>query len=259
MGMFDNFLGGGAGESPYTSNKAAFDQYGQEMDKAASRYNPYFDRGNKAGEAAYNAYSRDVEDPNYMQDKISAGFEASPYQKMLLDQVTKRMNYNSANTGMIGSGAAQRALMEELTKNTGQFQNEYVQRGLGVYGQGLNGLNSLQDFGLKAGSQQDDLLQEAAGGRLKGSMSENETNDRNRASNAQRGSDQFGSLMGMAGTAAGIYFGGPAGASIGNKLGTYFGNKMSGGGGGGGGYSSSNYMGGGQYSNNQYNTGNRSF
>lgn len=256
MGFMD-FLGGGVAENPYSSNKAAFDQYGQEMDQAAARYNPYFDRGNQAGEAAFNAYSRDVNDPNYIQDKAAAGYNTSPFQQMLLDQITKRMNYNSANSGMQGSGAANRALMEELTKNTGQFQNDYVNRSLGVYSKGLDGLDKQQDFGLRAGEAQDELKQEGAGGRLKGAMSENETNDRNNASNSQRGSNIFGSIVGIGGGIAGNLMGGPMGGSIGSTIGQYAGNMF--GGQSQGGYSPSQYMGNKQYSNNQYNTGSYSY
>lgn len=237
---FMDFLAGGQNEDPYTSNKGAFDQYGKEMDAAGKRWTPWMDRGNAAGEAGYNAYNRDINDPNYMQDKIAAGFEMSPYQKYMQDMVTKRLNYNSANSGMQGSGAANRALMEELTKSTGQFQNEYINRGLGLYGQALGGMNSIANQGIQAGTQQDELMQEAAGGRLKGSMSENETGDRNRQANAQRSSNIWGTALGLAGGAAGTFFGGPMGGSIGSSIGKYLG----GGGGesdGGGGYSPSNY------------------
>lgn len=238
---FMDFLGGGQSENPYTSNKDAFDKYGQEMDAAGKRWQPWMDRGNAAGEAGFNAYNRDINDPNYMQDKIASGYSESPYQKYMQDLVTKRLNYNSANTGMMGSGAAQRALMEELTKNTGQFQNEYINRGLGLYSQALGGMNSIANQGIQAGTQQDELMQEAAGGRLKGSMSENETGDRNRQANAQRNGNIWGSALGLAGGIAGNLFGGPAGGAIGNSIGQYFGGGGNSATGSGGGYSPSNY------------------
>lgn len=209
--------------NPYTSNKEAFDQYAKKMEDERQKYNGYFDRGNKAGEAAYNAYSRDVADPNAIQNQIAAGYKESPYAKYINDLVTKRLNYNSANTGMMGSGAANRALMEELTKNTGQFESEYVNRGLGVYGQGLGGLDKLQDFGLKAGEESDSLLQESAGGYLKGAMGENETSDRNRAAMAARDSALKGEVAGAFGAILGTYFGGAKGGQAGAAGGKAFG------------------------------------
>lgn len=257
---FWDFLGGGQSENPYSSNKGAFDKYSQEMDAAsraqqaaADRWNPWMNRGNAAGEAGFNAYSRDIANPNAIQDQIAAGFSMSPYQKYMQDLVSKRLNYNATNTGMLGSGAANRALMDELTKSTGQFQNEYINRGLGLYGQALGGMNSIANQGIQAGGLQDQmineknqLMQEAAGGRLKGVMSENETNDRNKAANAQRSGNIWGSVLGLAGGVAGNLFGGPAGGAIGSTLGKWFGGGGGGNGGGGmnygsGGYSPSNY------------------
>lgn len=252
-GGFSDFMAGGVGANPYTSNKSPFVDYSDTMKQQADRYNPYFDRGNQASRQAYNAYTRDLANPNAMQDQIASGFQMSPFQQHVQDMVTKRLNYNSANTGMLGAGAANRALMEELTKNTGQFQNEYVNRGLGVYGQSLSGLNGIGDMGLRAGAEQDSLMQEAAGGRLKGYMSENETNDRNRAANTERGSNMWGTGLGIVGGAVGAFYGGPAGAMAGYQLGKMGGDAISGGGtpaAGSGGASKSNYSGTGTTSGN---------
>jgi len=204
---------------PYTSNKAAFDEYAKAMKDAAARYNGYVDRGNRAGELSMGEYEKNIADPNAIQDRIAAGFEMSPYQKYMLDLTTKRLNYNSSATGMLGSGAANRALMEELTKNTGQFQNEYINRGLGIYGQALNGLNSTSELGFRGLNSADALLQEAAGGTLKGEMGENEVNDKNRAALAARDAGLKGSIMGAVGGIVGTYFGGPQGGAAGMQAG----------------------------------------
>lgn len=218
--MLDSIGGGG---NQYTSNKGAFDDYSAAMKDAASRYNGYVDRGNRAGGMAMDEYSKNIADPNALQDRIASGFQMSPYQKYMQDLVTKRLNYNSANSGMMGSGAANRALMEELTKSTGQFEDNYINRGLGVYGQALQGLNSTSELGFKGLNSQDALLQEAAGGSLKGQMSENETNDRN---NASSGSG-WGSLIGAGLGLAGNIMSGPMGGTIGSKIGNMFGGQSS--------------------------------
>jgi hypothetical protein len=210
--------------NPYTSNKDAFDEYARKMEAEKQKYNGYFQRGDQAGQQAFNAYQRDLANPNAIQDQIASGYSESPYAKYINDMVTKRLNYNSANTGMLGSGAANRALMQELTKNTGQFEGEYVNRGLGVYGQALGGMNTLQDFGLRAGGMQDALEQESAGGYLKGLMGENETNDRNRAAMAARDSALKGEVAGAFGAVLGTYFGGPEGGKAGAAAGSSFGN-----------------------------------
>lgn len=217
--MLDSLTGGG---NQYTSNKGSFDDYASSMKDAAARYNGYIDRGNQASTMAMDEYGKNIANPNALQDRIASGYQESPYQKYMQDMVTKRLNYNSANSGMQGSGAANRALMEELTKNTGQFQNDYINRGLGVYGQAMQGLSGASELGFRGLNSQDALLQEAAGGSLKGQMSENETNDRNNAS-----SGGWGSLIGAGIGLAGNIMSGPAGGMIKGFAGKMFGGQSS--------------------------------
>src|SRR5579862_7021597 len=215
MGLMD-FFGGGGG-AKYISNKPAFDQFSQSMQGAANRYNPIIDTGNQARNMSFDQYQRLINNPNAVQDQVASGFYKSPYQKYMQDQVAKRMNYNSANTGMLGSGAANRALQDELTKMTGQFENNYIDRGMQSYGQGLQGLGGLTQLGFQAMGAQDPLLEQAYAGTLKGNMSENETNQRNAMMEAQNRNSGLGNLIGLAGGLAGAYFGGPMGASMGSR------------------------------------------
>lgn len=247
----------------YVSNKGAFDQFASSMQGAANRYNPIIETGNQARDLSMGQYqnliknnpseqyNRLVSNPNAVQDQVAQGFAMSPYQKYLQDMVSKRMNYNSANTGMLGSGAANRALMDELTKMTGQFQNQYIDRGMQSYGQGLSGLegqyskglsglDSLNNLGFKGMGSQDSMLEQAYGGTLKGAMSENETNQRNaemkymqEQKDKSDNAGMWGGILSGAGTIAGNIFGGPMGGQIGGFLGNKLGGMFNSGGGGG--------------------------
>lgn len=157
----------------FGDNSKAFDKYSNDMRDAAGRYQGYVDTGNQARGIAYDQYGRLINDPNSLQDQIAGGYNQSPYQKMLLDQVMKRMNYNSANTGMLGSGAANRALMGELNTMTGQFQNDYITRGMQTYGMGLQGMGNLTQLGFNALGAQDPFYEQAAAGNLQGELSKN--------------------------------------------------------------------------------------
>ena len=117
MGLLDMF-GGGAGPK-YQSNKGAFDKFAGEMDNLGKRYQGWVDTGNQARDMSWDQYQKLIQDPNFLQDMVSKGYSESPYQKMLLDRTQKRMNMNSANTGMLGSGAANRALQDEMLKMSG--------------------------------------------------------------------------------------------------------------------------------------------
>jgi hypothetical protein len=245
-----DFFGGGSGPK-YISNKPAFDQFAQNMQGAANRYNPYVDTGNQARDISFGQYQRNINDPNSVQNQIASGFYMSPYQKYMQDLVAKRMNYNSANTGMLGSGAANRALQDELTKMTGQFQNEYINRGMHSYDTGLAGMGGLTELGFKALNSQDPLLEQGYAGSLKGLMSENETNQRNAEAEYAAKNRGMGNLLGFGAGLAGSLLGGGMGGGIGSSMGNSIGNmagrgisSLFGGGDNGnsqGGFSPSNY------------------
>lgn len=164
-GMFD--------PKNFGDNSEAFNKFADAMRGYADRYNGYVDTGNQARDINFDQYKQLINDPNFIQDKVASGFYESPYQKLMQDLVQKRMNYNSANTGMLGSGAANRALQNELTSMTGQFENDYINRGLGSYYRGLQGNDFLAELGLKGLDSQTGLLEQAAAGNLKGDMSAN--------------------------------------------------------------------------------------
>lgn len=196
MGFFDDLFG---------NQSDAFDDYENQMRDAAQRYQPWVDRGNQAGSRVFDEYGRLISNPNAVQDQVAAGFNMSPYQQYLLDQITKRMNYNSANTGMTGSGAADRALAAEINNMTGQFENDYINRGLGLYNTGLQGMAGLNEMGLRALDPQSNLLEQAAAARLK---------------SQQSSQGAMANMFGQVGGAiVGGLFGGAAGAGVGSKVG----------------------------------------
>lgn len=197
MGFLD-FFGGGT-PPKYISNKGAFDQFGNEMDQFAQRYGGYVDAGNRARDLSMDEYTKLIQNPNFLQDMISKGFSTSPYQNYIMDQTQKRMNMNAANTGMLGSGAANRALSSEINNMTGQFMNDYINRGMSSYGQGLSGLQDVSHMGMNALGQQDSLLEQAAAARMKGQMSDNETQQMNEEAEYNARSRGLGNLMGLVG------------------------------------------------------------
>lgn len=217
-----DFFSGGAGPK-YQNPRSGFDAFANEMDKASKRYQGYVDTGDQSRNMWMDQNKRLIDNPNAVQDQVSAGYYESPYQKMIQDRVTKRLNFNSANTGMLGSGAANRSLMDELTSMTGQFQNDYINRGMDSYKLGISGLGDLSHMGLDALGSQDNLIEQGAAGRLKGFMGEMEANQRNAEAEAAAKNRGFGNLIGFAGGVAGGIMGGPGGAKIGSSIGSMVG------------------------------------
>ncbi len=167
MGLLDSVFGGS------DDNSKAFKRYAAEMRSRMGVYDPWVKTGNEARDTTQAEYNKIIENPNYLQDLVSKGFQMSPYQSYITDMVTKRMNMNAANSGMLNSGAAQRALQQELTGMSGQFLNDYIARGMNSYSSALGGMENLRNLGFNSLQQQDALLSQAAGARLQGDISKN--------------------------------------------------------------------------------------
>jgi hypothetical protein len=211
MGIF------GGGDGDYSG---AFNNYAAFMGDKANRYNPIIDMGNRARDMNEAEYRRNIQNPNEIQDKVAAGFNYSPYQKFELDNITDRMNYNATNTGMLGTTAANRSLMDDLLKMTSQFQDTYINRGMNSYNTGLEGNKYLTDLGFRGMGAQDALYEQQAAAQLKAEMAEKEAE-----------SSGWGDILGgVGGAIAGGLFG-PGGASMGSKIGSsLFGTGKNGGG-----------------------------
>jgi hypothetical protein len=161
--MFGNIIGALTGSSAQGNYQNAANQFGN----AAQSYNPYIQRGNTASEELMRQYGQLVSDPNHLQDQIAKGFQLSPYQQNLLNQTTSRSNMNAANSGMQFSPEAQRALNEQINNQTGQFQNDYVNRGVGTYGMGLQGYQGMNQMGFQAQGAKNDLMTQQIGSQLR--------------------------------------------------------------------------------------------
>lgn len=217
-----DFFGGGGESVP--DNSGVFKQFADRMRKDAQSYQPWIDTGNKSRDTSFDQYQQLINNPNFLQDKVASGFTESPYQKYIQDLTQKRMNYNAANTGFQGSGAANRAMQDELSKMTGGFLDTYINRGMGSYGQGLSGLDALTKLGFNGLTNQNDMYEQAAAGELQGGLSRNA----HKAYEDAHSNDWIGNLVGTGvGMFAGGMMGGPQGAMMGGQMGR----QMFGGGG----------------------------
>jgi hypothetical protein len=155
----------------FGDNSSAYNDYANKLRERGDTYNPYIERGQDAGRRFGDISNLLTDDPNWLQDEIAAGYEMSPYQKYLLDQTTQRSNYNAANSGMIQSPLAQKALNEDINLQTGQFLNDYIQHSLGTFGQGYAGLGALNEQGYNALGAKNDFYHNAAGANFQGDVS----------------------------------------------------------------------------------------
>lgn len=196
--------------SLFGDNSGAYDDYANQLKDISKKYDPLIAMGDKARNRIYDEYGQLIDNPNALQDEIAGGYENSAYQNHLLDQVSKRSNINAANTGMIMSPLAQKALNENINTMTGQFMNDYIDRSIGTYGMGMQGLSGISNAGAQGLNNQVGMLDDAAGANLQGDISENSA-----------WNNLFGTTIGAAGMAFGVppvgfasgMFGGGSGGS----------------------------------------------
>lgn len=179
-------------------------------------YDPYSQAGGQGLDMSLNALGMNGAAGN---QAATNAFQASPGYKFQMDQGMQAINRAAAARGMLGSGNN----TIDLLKYAQGLANQ-------EYGNWQNRLGSLADLGMNAAQGQT--------GR-QGSMSNIDMNAANMSQNSWNnyGSNMQNALqppqqtqksglgaaigggLGLAGTAAGAYFGGPAGAAAGGKLG----------------------------------------
>jgi hypothetical protein len=159
-------LGGLFGDS-----SDAYDDYANSLRDFSKNYQPWVDRGNQAGDYLMTEQQKLMSDPNFLQNLISQGYQSSPYQQQLLNDTTSAMNMNAANTGMIQSPTAQRALNDRVNSMTGQFMNDYINRGMSSYNLGFGGMENTQNMGMNALNQQGQMNSAAAQSNMMGDIS----------------------------------------------------------------------------------------
>ena len=152
----------------------AYGRYADTLQGLGARYNPYIRGGAMAekGLAAIGGYL--MANPAGLENRLSSSYEQSPYQTQMLHNLENEMNYNAAQTGMLGSTAENSALQKALADQQNQWMQQYINRGMQQFGQGYQGLQNIGTLAANQGFQglgaQIGLGQEAALGRLKGDL-----------------------------------------------------------------------------------------
>ena len=129
----------------------------------STSYDPWSQGGLSDFQTASRVAQMNAANPQHAVNQLSSSFQNSPYQQNLLNQTQQQLASNAAQTGMLGSQTANLQLANQMNDMTGQFQNQYINQGLGVMNQGLNTLSSsLSPQGLKALSSVNAYQQMAA-------------------------------------------------------------------------------------------------
>ena len=147
------FIGGGLGalSGAFTPNYGKLGgQYADTLNQIASSFNPYVNQGFMAKKGLGMIDLAQMGDPTALQNRVAGSFEASPYQKQIMQNTRDQMNMNAAQTGMLGSTAQQSALQHQMADLNNQFQQQYIDRAMHHYDQANQNLQSL---GMMMGQQ----------------------------------------------------------------------------------------------------------
>lgn len=152
----------------------AYNKYANTIEGLGARYNPYIRGGAMAEKGLAGMGSYLMANPAGLENRLANSYNQSDYQTQMLRNLENEMNYNAAQTGMLGSTAENSALQKALADQQNQWMQQYINRGMQQFGQGYQGLQNIGTLAANQGFQglgaQIGLGQEAALGRLKGDL-----------------------------------------------------------------------------------------
>ena len=178
LGFTGNALGAlMGGDDPY---KQANKYWGQIPGRTQQYYNPYINAGQNAlgslqgeygnllgnrqglqdqygrmtgmGQGVMDQYGQLMNDPTAVMNKIGSQYQQSPGYQFQMDQAMNAVGNAAAAGGMAGSPQHQQQAATLATGLANQDYHNFLNQGLGLYGQGLQGGAGMFGAGL-AGQQ----------------------------------------------------------------------------------------------------------
>lgn len=194
MSFLSGLFGGG---DDYSNPADSAAPYLNNIGNDTGQYlNPYIQGGQKAYGTLQQQYGQLLNDPTGIMNKIGSGYQRSPGYKWQVQQALGAANRASAAGGMAGSPEEQQNIAGTVNQLANQDYYNYVNHGLGLYQQGLQGYGGLNQMGYRASGQMADYLgnrdEEQAQLAYAGSA------DQNQAQQGQRGAE-WGAIGSLAG------------------------------------------------------------
>lgn len=159
---FANMLGAGGtalgmGMYKNPANPAMNDL--NEIQGAISPYMmPWINAGTGALDDLQGQYQNLMNNPSSFLNKFQSTYQQSPGFQFNLDQGEKAIAQQQAASGMTGTPAAQQAMDKFATGEASQDFGSYMQRIMGMYGQGLQGEQGIMNNGFNASRDYSDTL-----------------------------------------------------------------------------------------------------
>lgn len=206
---FWDFLSRSTGNTHNPVNEA--NQYLDQIPGVGRQYyNPFIDRGARAGDTLEGEYGK-LMNPTSFMDEIMKNYKTSEGAQYEQDKLGRGIGATAAAGGYVGTPEHQRQYGEMASDIMSKDQQQYLQNALGIYDKGLSGEQGFFNTGYNASSSLADLIGSTLASQ--GSLAFQGATQQNANNQAL-----FNEIAKLFSTGAGAAFGGPSGAAIGSKL-----------------------------------------
>lgn len=153
MSWLSNLFGGGSNPA-----NAAMPYLNQIPGQTNQYLDPFFQAGRGALNPLQGEYAKLLGDPGAWMNKIGESYQQSPGFKAAMEQALTAGNHASAAGGMAGTPQSQFEQMKMATDLTDQDYGNWMNKALGLYGQGLSGEQGMAGMGQQAGQSLADMI-----------------------------------------------------------------------------------------------------
>lgn len=158
LGLFD-MLSGKHGSSEDAANK----YLNQIPGTVTGRLDPYAQQGGMADKDLWGRYSQMLNNPNELYDKFASSYKPSEAYQFKNKEMSDNLRNAAASGGQTGTPYHQ----EEQGKLTqgllSQDQDAYINKLMGIFGQGLSGEQGVSERGFNANKDITDYLANVLG------------------------------------------------------------------------------------------------
>lgn len=145
-GLFNMF----GAKNPSDAANPFLDQMGGKIDQYMD---PFIQSGNQMRPMLQDQYKQMISNPGGVMNHIGEGFQQSPGYQFQVNQAQNAANRAASAGGMLGSPMQQQNIAGTVNNLANQDYYHYLDHGMNMYGQGMQGASHLNDLSFGAGSQ----------------------------------------------------------------------------------------------------------
>lgn len=162
FGGINNFFDpGGIFQPPPNPADSAMPYLNQIAGMLPQYFQPWINAGAQQLPQLQNAYSQMMNDPTGVMNKMGANFQQSPGYQFQTNQALGAANRAAAAGGMLGSPAEQQQIAGTVNQLANQDYYNYLNHGMAMMGQGLQGAQGIAQMGYGASANLGDDLANA--------------------------------------------------------------------------------------------------